>query len=59
MNVEVSGFFGLLLLVADIWAIVNVVQSSADTLKKVLWIVAILILPVVGLIAWFFFGPRG
>ncbi|MBN7796825.1 PLDc N-terminal domain-containing protein [Parahaliea mediterranea] len=59
MNIEVSGIIGLLILIADIWAIINVIQSSADTLKKVLWIVAILILPVVGLVAWFFFGPRG
>lgn len=59
MNIEVTGIVGLLILIADIWAIVNVVQSGADTLKKVLWIAAILILPVVGLIAWFFFGPRG
>lgn len=59
MNVEISGILGLLILVADIWAIVNVIQSNTDTLKKVLWIVAILVLPVVGLIIWFFFGPRG
>lgn len=59
MNLEVSGLIGLLILIADIWAIINVIQSSADTLKKVLWIVVILVLPVVGLILWFLFGPRG
>ncbi len=59
MNIQVSGIFGLLILIADIWAIVNVLQSSADTLKKVIWIVVILVLPVLGLVLWFLFGPRG
>ncbi|TXS95356.1 hypothetical protein FV139_05530 [Parahaliea maris] len=59
MNIQVSGIFGLLILIADIWAIVNVLQSNADTLKKVIWIVVILVLPVLGLVLWFLFGPRG
>ncbi len=49
---------GLLVLIADVWAIVNVVQSAADTGKKVLWVVLILVLPVLGVILWFFLGPR-
>ena len=56
---EVGGFFGLLILIADVWAIVNIAQSGATTGKKVLWIVLILLLPVVGLILWFLLGPRG
>jgi hypothetical protein len=59
MKLEVSGVLGVLILIADIWAIVHVMQSSASILKKVLWIVAILLLPVLGVIAWFLFGPRG
>ena len=49
---------GLIILVIDIWAIVNVFGSNASTGAKVLWILLILILPVVGLIIWFFAGPR-
>jgi hypothetical protein len=49
---------GLLVLIADVWAIVNVVQSAADTGKKVLWVVLVLVLPVLGVILWFFLGPR-
>jgi hypothetical protein len=56
---EVSGLFGLLLLIADIYAIVKTVQSGADTGAKVLWIVAIIIFPVIGVLIWFLFGPRG
>jgi hypothetical protein len=59
MNIDITGIGGLVLLIADIWAIVSVVQSSASTGKKVLWIVLILILPLLGLILWFFLGPRG
>ena len=58
MGIEVGGLLGILILIADIWAIVSVVQSSASTGKKVLWIVLILILPLLGLILWFFLGPR-
>lgn len=59
MHFPVSGFFGLILLVADIWAIVNVLQSGASTGAKAVWIVLILVLPVLGLVAWLFAGPRG
>ncbi|MEE4376854.1 MAG: PLDc N-terminal domain-containing protein [Candidatus Competibacteraceae bacterium] len=58
IDIEVGGFFGLLLLIADIWAIISTVQSRASTGKKVIWIVLIVLLPLLGLIIWFFFGPR-
>lgn len=48
---------GLLILIADIYAIVMIVQSSATDLEKVAWSVAILILPVIGLVVWFLAGP--
>ncbi len=53
-----GGFLGLLILVADIYAIVRVAQSSAAPISKALWIVIILLLPVLGLILWFLFGPK-
>ena len=59
MNVQINSIVGLLILVADIWAIVSIVQSAASTGKKVLWIVLVLVLPVLGLILWFLLGPRG
>ena len=59
MSVQINSLIGLLILAADIWAIVSVVQSAASTGKKVLWILLILILPVIGLILWFLLGPRG
>ena len=47
-----------IIFVLDIWAIIQVVRSQADTLKKVLWVALIAILPVLGLIIWALTGPR-
>jgi len=53
-----SGLLGLLILIGDIWAIVNIVQSSASIERKVLWIVLVLVLPFLGLLLWLMLGPR-
>ena len=58
MGIEVGGLLGLIVLIADIWAIVKTFDSPATTGKKVFWIVVILILPILGLIAWLIAGPR-
>ena len=55
---EVNGLWGLIVLVADIWAIVNILQSGVSTGKKVLWTVLVILLPVLGFIIWFFAGPK-
>jgi hypothetical protein len=53
-----EGLIGLLILIADIYAIVNVVQSGATTGAKILWILGILIFPLIGVIVWYFAGPK-
>jgi succinate dehydrogenase/fumarate reductase cytochrome b subunit len=53
-----QGLGGLIILFADVWAIVNIFQSSADTGRKVLWTVLVVVLPVLGFILWFFLGPK-
>lgn len=58
MNTNVGSILGLLILIADVWAIVNIAQSGATTGNKVLWIVLVLVLPVLGVILWFLLGPR-
>jgi ATP/ADP translocase len=52
------GFSGLIILILDIWAIVTVLDSHHDTLHKVAWCALIVVLPVIGLIAWFLLGKR-
>jgi succinate dehydrogenase/fumarate reductase cytochrome b subunit len=54
-----NGLLGLLILIGDVWAIINIVQSSATNGKKLLWCLLVLLLPLLGLILWFFLGPRG
>jgi succinate dehydrogenase/fumarate reductase cytochrome b subunit len=58
MNFGYSGILGLLILAGDIWAIINIFQSSASSEKKLLWILVVVLLPLLGLILWFFLGPR-
>lgn len=55
---QYQGIGGLIVLVADVWAIVNIFQSNADTAKKVIWTVLVILLPVLGFILWFFLGPK-
>jgi len=58
MGIHVNGIIGLLILIADIWAIVSTFQSTASTGRKVVWIIIVLVLPVIGFILWFFLGPK-
>lgn len=53
------GLLGLLVLIADIYAIYNVLTSGASTLAKVVWTLLIVLLPVVGFVVWLIAGPRG
>lgn len=53
------GIFGILVLIADIYAIINIFSSRVSVGAKVLWTLLVLVLPVVGFIIWFFAGPRG
>jgi hypothetical protein len=53
-----GGLWGLIVLVAVIWAIVDIVQSSITNEKKALWVVLVVLLPLLGVILWFFLGPR-
>jgi hypothetical protein len=59
MSFGYSGVFGLLVLAGDIWAVINIAQSSASNEKKLLWILVVVLLPLLGLILWYFLGPRG
>ncbi|OOZ36088.1 PLDc N-terminal domain-containing protein [Solemya velesiana gill symbiont] len=54
-----TGLIGLLILIADIYAIIKIVQSASSTLSKAIWIVIVLFFPVIGLVAWFLIGPKG
>ena len=57
MNMGYS-LWGVLILAGDVWAIINIFQSSVSNEKKLLWIIVVVLLPLLGLILWFFLGPR-
>ena len=47
---EVTGLLGLIILVADVYAILRIAKSSTTDGKKAIWIAVVLVLPVLGLI---------
>lgn len=49
---------GLVIFIADLWAIVKTLQSPVTAGNKLLWVLIIFLLPVIGLILWYFLGPR-
>ena len=51
------GIWGIIHLALVIYAAIQIFNSSADTVKKLIWILIVAIFPLVGLIVWFFVGP--
>jgi len=58
MYVGYNGLWGLLILAGDIWAVINILGSSASNERKLLWTLIVVLLPLLGLILWYFLGPR-
>lgn len=58
MGIE-FGLIGLIIVALDLWAIVKTLGSSASDVAKIVWTLVILVLPVIGLIAWALAGPKG
>ena len=50
------GLLGLLILILDVFAIVDCLKTHKDTGKIVLWIVLILVLPFLGMLLYFLVG---
>lgn len=53
-----GGLIGLIILILDIIAIVEVLQSSRGVAEKLLWILLILLLPLVGVLIYFLIGRK-
>jgi hypothetical protein len=54
---ELTGIGGLIILIADIYAIVMILQSSARSVEKLIWSLVVFLLPLIGLVIWYFAGP--
>jgi hypothetical protein len=53
-----GGLLGLIIFIADIWAIINILNSGEKGSTKIIWVIVILLLPVIGLIIWLLAGPK-
>ncbi|MEM7701760.1 MAG: PLDc N-terminal domain-containing protein [Pseudomonadota bacterium] len=53
------GIIGFLVLALNLWALFNVWTSGASIAAKLGWSIVIFALPVIGVILWLVFGPRG
>jgi hypothetical protein len=51
------GIFSFILLLASIFVILRIFNSSATQGEKILWLAIILFLPLIGIISWYFIGP--
>jgi hypothetical protein len=53
--------YGMLVLIVlgfGVWSIVSIIGSDAQPKEKMLWIAAIIFLPLIGLCVWIDSGPR-
>lgn len=53
-----SSLIGIIIFALDVWAIASIINSNAEGKTKVIWVLVVAILPVVGLIIWYFAGPK-
>ena len=50
--------FGIIIFALDVWAIASIINTNESNGTKLLWILLVALLPVVGLIIWWFAGPK-
>ncbi|MBF0494072.1 MAG: PLDc_N domain-containing protein [Candidatus Omnitrophica bacterium] len=53
-----GALISIAILVLDIVAIVDAVKSSMDNVKKALWIAAIIVLPIIGMVVYFLVAKK-
>lgn len=54
-----AGLCGLIVLVLDMLAIIEILNSNRDSTSKLIWCLVIFFLPLVGLLLYYFVGRRG
>ncbi len=55
MSIEMTA--GVMILLADLWAITRTLRSDAPGRSKLMWVAIVLLLPFVGMVAWIILGP--
>ena len=56
--IEYLGLWVLIALAINLWVLISVIGSNAPLATRVLWVVVLLV-PVIGFVAWYLLGPRG
>lgn len=56
MDFRTGSLIGLIILVLDIFAVVEIFKSGKDVMTKLLWTLLILFFPLGGLVIYYFFG---
>ncbi len=54
----VNSLIGLVILVLDIIALVDIFKSSKDTTMKVIWALVILLFPLIGMVLYYLIGRK-
>lgn len=55
---QTAGLAILTLIALDIWAGISIIQSDRTPRVKALWLAIIVLLPLIGFMAWIVAGPR-
>ena len=55
--IEYLGLWVMIALAVNMWALISVVGADASWLARAIWAL-ILLVPVVGFVAWYILGPR-
>jgi hypothetical protein len=53
-----KGIIWLIVVIIDIVVILDIIRSNKDMEKKVLWIIAVLLLPILGPILYYVIGKK-
>lgn len=53
-----NSLLGLVVLVLDIIALIDIYKSSMDTTKKIIWALIVIIFPVVGMALYYVIGRK-
>ena len=48
---------GLITVLLVIWALVGILQSGAQPVEKLIWVIIILVIPLLGFLLWYLMGP--
>lgn len=55
---ETLGCGGLLILAINVYALINIIGSSASTGSKIVWCLVVWLMPILGFIIWLVAGPK-